>query len=260
MQNSVKEKGLFTVFLTIIFMIGIFTFTACDIDDNLTEDFADTDTYEAQLDAAVILIDAGNYQTAKDIIDDLLLIKPGNEYLLELRASCYVGIAGIDSLSALEKIDNVDDAGDVDTSDIISTILGDANGEITAASVADKLTNLDNALTDLESISNPTDDQLSQIALFSAYRIIANITEQFISVTGTDPVDLTDPNLLDTGWSDGQIDTIPAATITEMASDFNNMLNIPSTNPLSDPFNELKDSMTYPISDAELTQWLKDLD
>ncbi len=147
MHNSVKKRGVFAVFLTVIFLFGVFTFTSCDIDDNLTEDFADTDTYEAQLDAAIIKMDAQEYQAAKDILDDLLLQKPNNAYLLELRASCNVGLAGIDSLTILDKIDTVDQAGEVDTSDIISTILGDANGEITAASVADKLTNLDNALS-----------------------------------------------------------------------------------------------------------------
>lgn len=256
MNISVK-KGSFAVFVTTLLFLVVFLFSSCDMDDNLTESFADQDSFEAKLDDAIIKMDAQKYQEAKDIIDDLLLEKPNDEYLTELRASCNVGLAGIDTLTILDKIDEVDTAGNVDTSDIISTILGDSNGEITAAGVADKITNLDNAISDLESISSPTDDQKSQLALFSAYRIMANLTEQYISTTGTDPVDLDTVDLA--GWSDADIDSIPGATITEMASDFNNMLDIPASNPLYDPFNELKDSMTYPISDAELTQWLKDL-
>jgi hypothetical protein len=256
MYNSVKKRKKFTVFVLFILIIGIFTLTACDLDENLTDDFADQDTYEAKLDEAIIEMDAGNYQTAKDILDDLLLEKPGDNYLLELRASCSVGIAGIDSLSAIEKIDNVADAGDLDAVDIIATILGDSDGNITASGISDTLDNLDAALTDLNAISNPTEDQLTQIALFSAYRVLGNVVNEVMDIASVTTLDLdTDLDLAGTDFS-----TVSSAVLDEIATDFTSMFNIPSTNALYDPISELADGLgTTSPSGADIQTWLSNL-
>lgn len=257
MYNSVKKRKKFTVFVLFILIIGIFTLTACDLDENLTDDFADRDTYEAKLDEAIIQMDAGNYQAAKDILDALLLEKPGDDYLLELRASCSVGIAGIDSLTAIEKINNVADSEDLDAQDIIATILGDSDGNVTASGISDTLDNLDAALTDLNAISNPTEDQLTQIALFSAYRVLANLTSVAIVQSGTDPLDLSAIDLSAT-ISSGDF---TLAEREEIATDFTSMFNIPSTNALYDPISELADNLgTTTPTEAEISTWIDNLE
>jgi len=157
---------------------------------------ADDSSYEARIEEARMAIDDRDYARAIDLLEQLKAEYPGDPLILQYLSNAYAGLTGLDTFNLLDVIDQLNKTGDPGSIDMVGTVLGTAGGEIAVADIPGKLANLDEAISNLNAIPNPTDDQKVQLGLLSlnhaAMTIAAIVAED---KPGTDPIPLTEQGL-----------------------------------------------------------------
>lgn len=152
----------------------------------------DQDSFESKLEEARIAIDDSQYSKAITVLDGMT----GQE-VLEVRASAYAGLAGIDTFEILSQ---VDDGGTGDGSiDLIGRMLGTGDDDtLTAAAIDDKLVQIDLAkATLLDSVGGNIaaldDDGKAKLAIYGFTDIVLTLGKviSFKDVSGGGDGDVT---------------------------------------------------------------------
>jgi hypothetical protein len=168
-------------------------FSGCS--GNAFEGISDEDSFEARLETARMNIDDEAYQEAIDILNDLKEEQPDNEDVTRYLSNAHAGLAGLNTFDLLEVIDDLDDAGNSGSIDMVGLVLGDSDGLLMAEEVSDKLDNLTEAIEQLDTIDEPTDDQIVQMGLLSVCRIAMTLAKIISSDTGNASLTLTEEGI-----------------------------------------------------------------
>jgi hypothetical protein len=163
--------------------------------DNAFEGISDDDSFEARLETARMNIDDEEYQQAIDILNDLNAEQPNNEDVTRYLSNAHAGLAGLNTFDLLEVIDDLDEAGNSGSIDMVGLVLGDSDGLLMAEEVPDKLDNLTEAIEQLNTFDDPTDDQIVQMGLLSISRIGITLAKIISSDTGNDSLTLTEEGI-----------------------------------------------------------------
>jgi hypothetical protein len=192
-----KTKGLlWGVCGLLLLSVAITALISCE--DNSLEWLADDSSYEARIEEARMAIDDTEYQRAIELLTELKADYPGDPLVLQYLSNAYAGLSGLDTFNLLTVIDELtegDEEGDID---MVGTVLGDPDGFVIVGDIDDILANLDEAISNLEDISNPTDDQKVQLGLLSLNRAVMTIAAMVAEEQGladTDTVQVTDSGL-----------------------------------------------------------------
>lgn len=189
-----KTKGLMWAVCGLLFLgFALTVITSCE--ENSLEWLADDSSYEARLEEARIAIDDREYARARDLLLQLKAEYPGDPLILQYLSNAYAGLIGLDTFNLLITIDRLIEAGDTGNIDMVGTILGSATGIINADDIDGILANLDEAISNLEEIPNPTDDQTVQLGLLSLNHAAITIADIVADNTGADQVTLTEEGL-----------------------------------------------------------------
>ncbi len=162
---------------------------------NAFEGISDDDSFEARLEAARMDIDDERYREAIDILNDLKEEQPDNEDVTRYLSNAHAGLAGLNTFDLLEVIDDLDEAGNSGSIDMVGLVLGDSDGVVMADDIPDKLDNLTEAIDQLNTIDQPTDDQIVQMGLISVSRIGMTLAKIIASDTGNASVTLTEEGI-----------------------------------------------------------------
>lgn len=266
-QNFVTIR-VALVFLMVILMAPL---TGCG-DANIFEGVGDEDTKEAQIEAALIAMDDGDYQTAIDILTTLVQENPGDAQLLQYLGSAYSGSAGLDTLDMLEVIDALDATGESGNIDMIGLVLGDANGQLTSAEVTTKLESINSAIATINMIATPNDDQTILLGVLSMTHLSLTMADLIMADLGRDDVILTEDGI-DSMYGSNPADFSGATTdtLTTIEQDLANIsAAIEALEALSDENNDIaQDFMDFEnaldqngdgrLSSAELASYIDNL-
>lgn len=162
---------------------------------NAFDGISDDDSFEARFEAARMHIDDEQYQEAIAILDDLKEEQPDNDEVTKYLSNAYAGLAGLDTFELLEVIDDLDEAGNSGGIDMVGLVLGDSAGLIMAGEVQDKLDNLTEAIDQLNTIEDPTDDHIVQLGLLGVSRIGLTLSKIIFSDTGNASLTLTEAGI-----------------------------------------------------------------
>lgn len=162
---------------------------------NAFEGISDDDSFEARLEAARINIDDEEYQEAINILNDLKEEQPNNKKVTKYLSNAHAGLAGVDTFDLLEVIDDLDEAGNSGSIDMVGLVLGDSDGLLMAGEVLDKLDNLTEAIDQLNTIEDPTDDNIVQMGLLSVSRIGLTLAKVLLNDTGNASLTLTEEGI-----------------------------------------------------------------
>ena len=162
---------------------------------NAFEGISDDNSFEARLETARMNIDDEEYQEAINILNDLREEQPDNEDVIKYLSNAYAGLAGLNTFDLLEVIDDLDDAGNSGSIDMVGLVLGDSDGLLLADEVPEKLDNLNESIDQLNTIENPTDDQIVQMGLLSVSRIGMTLAKIIQSDTGNASLTLTEEGI-----------------------------------------------------------------
>jgi hypothetical protein len=169
---------------------------------NALEGVSDDDSDDAKLEEARMALDDANYSRAADLLNALLDQDPTDPQALAYLSHAYAGMAGLDTLDMLTVIDELDENGQSGSIDMVGLVLGDAEGDVTGADVADKLEHLNNAIDSLEQIGanngGLSDDETVQRGVLADARIamvIADIIFNDQGAAGGDTIRLTEAGL-----------------------------------------------------------------
>jgi len=189
-----KTKGLMWAVCGLLFLcFAITAITSCG--ENSLEWLADDSSYEARLEEARIAIDDREYARARDLLLQLKAEYPGDPLILQYLSNAYAGLTGLDTFNLLTVIDQLIGDDHTGSIDMVGTVLGSSTGVINAADIGDILANLDEAISNLEEIPNPTDDQVVQLGLLSLNHAAMTIADIVVENTGTTQVTLTEDEL-----------------------------------------------------------------
>jgi hypothetical protein len=196
-QSLVQGEPIMGKFFKFQFVIWICLFSAVFLgcSDNAFEGISDDDSFEARLETARMSIDDEQYREAINILIELKEEQPNNEDVTKYLSSAHAGLAGLDTFDLLEVIDDLDEAGNSGSIDMVGLVLGDSDGLLLAGEVPDKLDNLTEAIDQLDSIEDPTDDQIVQMGLLSVSRIGMTLAKIISSDTGNDSLILTEEGI-----------------------------------------------------------------
>jgi tetratricopeptide (TPR) repeat protein len=154
--------------------------------NNVLEGVSDDDSDDAKLEEARMALDDTQYSRALQLLNELLDGDPTDPQALAYLSNAYAGLAGLDTLDLLTIIDELDESGESGSIDMVGLVLGDAEGDVTLADVADKLANLNEAIDSLEQIEangeSLSDDETVQRSILA----IARITMVMADVVLTD--------------------------------------------------------------------------
>jgi hypothetical protein len=162
---------------------------------NAFEGISDDDSFEARLETARMNIDDEEYRAAINILSDLKEEQPDNEEVTGYLSNANAGLAGLNTFDLLEVIDDLDEAGNSGSIDMVGLVLGDSDGLLMAGEVPDKLDNLTEAIDQLNTIEDPTDDQIVQMGLLSVSRIGMTLAKIISSDTGHASLELTEEGI-----------------------------------------------------------------
>ncbi|MGD9007851.1 MAG: hypothetical protein PVG41_08010 [Desulfobacteraceae bacterium] len=162
---------------------------------NAFEGISDDDSFEARLEEARMNIDDEQYREAINILSDLKAEQPNNEDVTSYLSNAHAGLAGLNTFDLLEVIDDLDEAGNSGSIDMVGLVLGDSDGLVVAEEVPDKLDNLNEAIDQLNTIEDPTDDQIVQMGLLSVSRIGMTLAKIIFSDTGNTSLTLTEEGI-----------------------------------------------------------------
>lgn len=178
-----------------VIWICVFSVAVLGCGGNAFEGISDDDSFEARLETARMNIDDGEYREAIDILNDLKEEQPNNKVVTKYLSNAHAGLAGLNTFDLLEVIDDLDEAGDSGSIDMVGLVLGDSDGMIMAEEVPDKLDNLNEAIDQLNTIEDPTDDQIVQMGLLGVSRIGVTLAKIISSDTGNASLTLTEDGI-----------------------------------------------------------------
>jgi hypothetical protein len=173
-------------------IIGLFMFlaavsmTGCD----------NGDSYEAKLEDARIALDDGNYDRAKSILATLPETAEVMEYMSNAIAG---GDLNLDTLNIISTLEDLDDQGNTGSIDMIGTIIGDDDNQLTCEEIVDKIHSATAAIelfNDIAAlngggIQDLSDNQKTQVGLLSITRIVLILAHRICVKTGG-PVTMTE--------------------------------------------------------------------
>jgi hypothetical protein len=134
---------------------------------------ADDSSYEARLEEARMAIDDRDYDRAILLLNELKAEYPDDPLILQYLSNAYAGLAGLDTFDLLTVIDQLIENESSGSIDMVGTVLGDVTGLIEVGEINGILSNIENAIDNLENIqgiSPLTDDQNVQLGLLSLNR------------------------------------------------------------------------------------------
>jgi len=173
-------------------IIGLFMFlaavsmTGCD----------NGDSYEAKLENARIALDDGNYDLAKSILETL----PGTADVMEYMSNAIAGgDLNLDTLNIISTLEDLDEEGNTGSIDMIGTIIGDEDNQLTCEEITDKIQSatqaieLFKAIADLSGggVQDLSDNQKTQLGLLSLTRIVLTLAHR-ICLKTEGPVTMTE--------------------------------------------------------------------
>lgn len=189
-QKNVRRISGRIALLFVIMAVLSALFTGCG--ENALEGISDDDSYEANLEEARIALDHEQYQYAANLLEGM----PRTAAVLEYLSNAYSGLAGLDTFNLLTTIDRLNDEGNDNGIDLIGQVLGDSNGNLTAAEVDEKLENFNRAIEAMEDIGNLNDDQTVQRGLLGMARATLTIADVIIADDpNQDQITLKEENL-----------------------------------------------------------------
>jgi len=191
---------------------------------------ADDSSYEARIEEARMAIDDREYARARDLLLQLKSEYPGDPLILQYLSNAYAGLSGIDTFNLLTVIDQLNENNNAGSIDMVGTVIGSADGVITVGDIDGILANLDEAISNLDSIPNKTDDQIVQLGLLSMNRsamTIAAIVADEQNLGPTDTVQLTETGLngIYGGVAPNLTGIVTAAQLTSLSDDITNIGN-----------------------------------
>ncbi len=269
MKNLVLNQSIlrtkFLAGISFLFLLLNLTILSGCLDSNYISSFADSSSDEAKYHEGQMAVDDGNYTKAVAVLEPLVdgLDASDSLYLKakSLLASAYGGAAGFDTLELMD----VMIGGSSEISDpavIIGSLLGDADGNITTATIAASVTNLESAIGALADIpaADRTDSQKSQLATLAAYHLLAEATSLVVDVVGSGTFDLDE-------IADTDLSAIDASDVTPIVSvivdDFEYMDDLPESSPFYEPFqtilDELDGASAGSVDADDITAWIESM-
>lgn len=257
---------------------AIFALTGCE--GNMFEGFADDSSYEARLEEAMIALDDGDYAKAKSILTELNADYPNRPTILQYLSNASAGLAGIDTFNLLETIEQINDNPNAGSIDMIGQMLGDTDGVLTVDEIKEKIDNINDAISTLGAIDDPTDDQIVQLGLLSLNRAVLTIGDVIADDRRIQTVTLTEngisnlyPGNTTPDFSDNLVDdqgnnrldtlTIDIQNINNSIDSITNISGEDSENDLSENFGDFSDEIdtdgVYGISTEDLEKFINDL-
>jgi tetratricopeptide (TPR) repeat protein len=222
---------------------------------NVFEGVSDDDSDDAKLEEARMALDDANYSRAVELLNNLLDSNPTDPQALAYLSHAYAGLAGLDTLDLLTIIDELDENGQSGNIDMVGLVLGDEEGDVTAAEVAAKLNYLNDAIDSLEQIeaNNGTlsDDETVQRGVLAVARttmVIADIIFSDQGAGGDDTIRLTEDGLDElysgTPDFDGDVDAAQSGYLADDIVAIQDSVvvleEIGSDNDLSEDFDEFE--------------------
>jgi tetratricopeptide (TPR) repeat protein len=182
-----KQRQTTTKLSWWIWCIAIFfIITGCG--NNVLEGVSDDDSDDAKLEEARMALDDAHYSRAVQLLNELLDGDPTDPRALAYLSNAYAGLAGLDTLDLLTIIDELDESGESGSIDMAGLVLGDDQGDVTAADVLDKLANLNEAIDSLEQIEangeSLSDDETVQRSVLAIARMTMVIADVVLSDQG----------------------------------------------------------------------------
>ena len=257
---------------------AIFALTGCE--GNIFEGLSDDSSYEARLEEAMIALDDQDYARAKSILTELNADYPNNPTILQYLSNASAGLAGIDTFNLLETIEQINDDPNAGSIDMIGQMLGDKDGVLTVDEIKEKIDNINDAISALEAIDDPTDDQIVQLGLLSLNRSVLTIGDVIADDQGIQTVTLTEngisnlyPGNTTPNFSDNLVDdqgnnrldtlTIDNQNINNSIDSITNISGKDSENDLSENFGDFSDEIDTDgvdgISTEDLENFINDL-
>lgn len=237
----------------------LFAFTllliAVGCSGNVLEGVSDDDSEDAKLEEARMALDDANYSRAVELLNKLLDSDPTDPQALAYLSHAYAGLAGLDTLDLLTIIDELDEKGQSGNIDMVGLVLGDEEGDVTAAEVAAKLNYLNDAIDSLEQIEanngSLSDDETVQRGVLAVARmtmVIADIIFSDQGAGGDDTIRLTEDGLDDlysgTPDFDGDVDAAQSGYLADDIVAIQDSVvvleEIGSDNDLSEDFDEFE--------------------
>jgi hypothetical protein len=257
---------------------AIFALTGCE--GNMFEGLADDSSYEARLEEAMIALDDGDYAKAKSILTELNADYPNKPTILQYLSNASAGLAGIDTFNLLETIEQINDNPNAGSIDMIGRMLGDKDGVLTVDEIKEKIDNINDAISALGAIDDPTDDQIVQLGLLSLNRAVLTIGDVIADDQGIQTVTLTEngisnlyPGNTTPNFSDNLVDdqgnnrldtlTIDNQNINNSIDSITRISGKDSENDLSENFGDFSDEIDTDgvdgISIEDLENFINDL-
>jgi hypothetical protein len=274
-----KEKGFCIGLCRLLCLcFAIFALTGCE--GNMFEGLADDSSYEARLEEAMIALDDGDYAKARSILTELNADYPNRPTILQYLSNASAGLAGIDTFNLLETIEQINDNPNAGSIDMIGQILGDTDGVLTADEIKEKIDNINDAISALGAIDDPTDDQIVQLGLLSLNRSVLTIGDVIADDQGIQAVTLTEngisnlyPGNTTPDFSDNLVDdqgnnrldtlTIDNQNINNSIDSITRISGKDSENDLSENFGDFSDEIDTDgvdgISIEDLENFINDL-
>lgn len=240
----------------VLFLCAFFLFSGCS--GNVFEGVSDDDSDDAKLEEARMALDDGEYSKAAQLLNDLLDGNPTDPQALVYLSHAYAGLAGLDTLDLLTIIDELDESGDSGSIDMVGLVLGDEDGDITAAEVDAKLQHLNDAIDNLEQIEanggSLSDDETVQRGVLAVVRTAMVLADIILADQGSGSggsIRLTEDGIdalyndrpdFDDDVSSDQLDYLSddIESIQEAVGVLNEM---GSDNDLSEDFNEFENDL-----------------
>ena len=159
MNSSQTRAAHLTRICILSFLLAFLA--GCD-NNNALNSLADESSKNARTEAAIMAMDEGDYQKARNILLKLTRKHPNDAKLHQYLASAYSGLAGLDTLNFLVIIDALDDSGNSGSIDMVGLVLGDGGGRVTAVGAAEKSGHIENAIEALNAIARNSDQTIQR--------------------------------------------------------------------------------------------------
>ncbi len=246
--------GRLAVLVTVVLLL----LSSAGCSGNVFEGVSNDDSDDAKLEQARMAIDNADYDQAVELLNDLLDGDPTDPKALAYLSHAYAGMAGMDTLDLLTIIDELDENGQSGDIDMVGRVLGDAEGDVTASEVANKLDHLNDAIDSLEQIEanggSLSDDETVQRGVLGVARIAMLLADIVFTDQGAgadDSIRLTEEGLTalysDTPDFDGDVDAGQLAYLAEdilsVQAAVQVLEEIGSDNDLSEDFDEFEEDL-----------------
>ena len=198
-SNLWKRKNRQAIILKICGLLflcfAMLSITGCP-GESLFNWYADDDSYEARIEEARIALDEEEYLKAWNILVDLQGDYPDDPVILQYLSNACAGMAGIDTFNLLEVIDQLIDEDQAGSINMVGLVLGGPNATLTGEEIDTKIGHLETcAILELESIADPTDDQIVQLGLVSLFHAALTIADIVVDDLGLGSIQLTEAGL-----------------------------------------------------------------